>query len=197
MLPSKIQEEQCRPDTLQHGCTQRVRALREQSMHTKPRVCMERAAIITKVYRQYEGKVSVPKLRALALLHYMQERSLYLGDGELIVGEKSASPQSAPTFPEICCHSLEDMEIMRRRELISFDSTREDRDFQRDEIIPFWQERSIRSKLFSLMAPEWKDAYQAGIFTEFMEQRGPGHTVGSGKIYEKGFHIYSQSSGKE
>ena len=40
------------------------------------------------------------------------------------------------------------------------------------------------------MSEEWKDAYAAGIFTEFMEQRGPGHTVGSEKIYKKGFQDY-------
>ena len=42
------------------------------------------------------------------------------------------------------------------------------------------------------MTPEWKKAYEAGLFTEFMEQRGPGHTVGSVKIYEKGFLDYRQ-----
>jgi len=36
------------------------------------------------------------------------------------------------------------------------------------------------------MTPEWKDAYEAGIFTEFMEQRTPGHTVLGDKIYTKG-----------
>ena len=34
---------------------------------------------------------------------------------------------------------------------------------------------------------EWKDCYEAGIFTEFMEQRAPGHTVADGKMYQKGF----------
>jgi formate C-acetyltransferase len=37
------------------------------------------------------------------------------------------------------------------------------------------------------MSEKWKDAYEAGIFTEFMEQRAPGHTVLDGKIYKKGF----------
>ena len=36
------------------------------------------------------------------------------------------------------------------------------------------------------MTAEWKDAYEAGIFTEFMEQRSPGHTVLDDKIYRKG-----------
>jgi formate C-acetyltransferase len=37
------------------------------------------------------------------------------------------------------------------------------------------------------MSEEWKAAYDAGIYTEFMEQRAPGHTVLDDKIYRKGF----------
>ena len=54
-------------------------------------------------------------------------------------------------------------------------------------IIPFWQERSIRHQVFSLMDQNWLDCYQAGVFTEFMEQRAPGHTVADDKIYREGF----------
>ena len=113
MLPSNTPEDLYTSGGARRGCTQRVCSLREQSLNTKPRISMERAKIITDVYRQYEGRVSVPKLRALALYRYMQERSLYLGEGELIVGEKAASPQCAPTFPELCCHSVDDLEFIR------------------------------------------------------------------------------------
>ena len=44
----------------------------------------------------------------------------------------------------------------------------------------------MRDMLFSEMTDEWKAAYEAGIFTEFMEQRAPGHTVLDDKIYHKG-----------
>ncbi|GAJ11601.1 unnamed protein product, partial [marine sediment metagenome] len=53
--------------------------------------------------------------------------------------------------------------------------------------IPYWENRSIRNRIFKEMTPEWKDCYTAGIFTEFMEQRAPGHTVADDKIYHKGF----------
>lgn len=48
----------------------------------------------------------------------------------------------------------------------------------------------MRHKILNSMTDEWKEAYAAGIFTEFMEQRGPGHTVGSVKIFEKGYLDY-------
>jgi formate C-acetyltransferase len=172
------------------GLNERVRALRERSMGTEPAICMERALIETETYRQYEGRVSIPELRALALYRYMENRSLYLGEGELIVGEKTSGPQKAPTFPELCCHTLDDMRIMDARELISFKVSPDAFKQQEATVIPYWQGRTIREKLLSSMSQAWKDCYEAGIFTEFMEQRGPGHTVGSNKIYEKGFLDY-------
>lgn len=79
---------------------------------------------------------------------------------------------------------------MNDRELISFSVKEEDYGYQEREIIPFWEKRSTRSKILANMSDQWKDCYAAGIFTEFMEQRGPGHTVGSFKLYEKGFLDY-------
>ncbi len=55
-----------------------------------------------------------------------------------------------------------------------------------NEIIPFWQGKSIRDVIFAEMEPAWLDAFEAGVFTEFMEQRAPGHTVLDDKIYRLG-----------
>lgn len=175
---------------MERGMNERVRKLRRVSVEAQPRISVERARIETEVYRKYEGTLSIPELRATVLREYMVKRKLYIGEGELIVGEKSEGPQVAPTFPELCCHTLEDMRIMDARELISFKVSEQAMNEQRDDIIPFWQRRSMRTRLLDTMTGEWKQAYAAGIFTEFMEQRGPGHTVGSGKIYEKGFLDY-------
>ena len=42
------------------------------------------------------------------------------------------------------------------------------------------------------MTDEWKDAYSAGVFTEFLEQRAPGHTVADKKIFQKGFKDFKK-----
>lgn len=176
----------------QHGATERVRRLREESLNTQPRIYMERAVLETEAYEKYEGTVSVPELRALTLRHFFENKFISIHKGELIVGEKGDGPQSAPTFPELCCHTLEDMKIMDQRELIRFAVSEEDLRIQKEKIIPYWEKRSIRHKILSSMSEEWKAAYECGIFTEFMEQRGPGHTVGSNKIYQKGLSDYQE-----
>lgn len=176
----------------QRGMNERIRTLREKSVDTAAHIDMERAKIMTETYQEHEGSVSIPELRALVLRDYFEKKTLYIGAGELIVGEKGDSPQASPTFPELCCHSVEDMHVMNDRDLINFKVKEEDYSFQEKTIIPFWEKRSIRKKILENMTDKWKSAYECGIFTEFMEQRGPGHTVGSVKIYEKGFVDYKK-----
>ena len=171
---------------------ERIQKLRELSLSTQARLYMERADIMTDAYKEYEGTVSVPEMRAIAFREFMAKKTLYIGEGELIVGEKGDGPQKAPSFPELCCHTLEDMRVMNDRELINFKVSEEDLKLQEEKIIPYWKKRSIRNKILEAMTPEWKACYESGIFTEFMEQRGPGHTVGSEKIYLKGFLDYKQ-----
>ena len=48
--------------------------------------------------------------------------------------------------------------------------------------------------VFAEMEPAWLDAYEAGVFTEFMEQRAPGHTVLDDKIYRLGMLDFLQRS---
>ncbi|MBQ9535842.1 MAG: glycyl radical protein [Clostridia bacterium] len=165
---------------------ERVRKLRRQSLDTPPTLSIERALLMTEAYQKYQGKVSVPRLRALAFKHLMENKTVVINDGELIVGERGPVPQAAPTYPELCCHTLEDFDVIDKREKISFAVSDETRDVQRDVIIPYWQGKSIRDLIFDQMTPLWKDCYEAGIFTEFMEQRSPGHTVCDDKIYRCG-----------
>ncbi len=169
------------------GYTERTKRLREISTRTQPSVSLERALIETSVYEKYYGTVEIPVLRALNFKNLMEKRKLYIGEDELIVGEKGEGPQVAPTFPELCCHTVEDMTVMNDRKYINFKVKEEDKKLQQEKIIPYWEKRSIRHKILESMTQEWKDCYAAGMYTEFMEQRAPGHTVADGKIYEKGF----------
>lgn len=168
----------------------RVRALRKVSMETQPHIDLERAKIETEVYKKWEDKVSLPVLRALVLKEYFERKTLYLGEGELIVGEKGKDPQSSPTFPELTCHTLEDMHIMNDRAVVNYSVTEQDLKDQEEIIIPYWEGKSMRDKLLASMTDEWKEAYAAGMFTEFMEQRGPGHTCGGKNVFTKGYAEY-------
>jgi formate C-acetyltransferase len=165
--------------------TERVARLRQASLDAKPWLSLERAALITEFYRQ-AGPLSPPVLRARALEYVLEHRTIYIGPEELIVGERGPRPKGTPTYPELCCHTMEDFEILSTREKISYCVDGEGRRIQREEIIPYWHGHSMRDRIFAEMTPQWKLAYEAGVFTEFMEQRAPGHTVLGDVIYRKG-----------
>ena len=172
--------------------SKRVARLRQQSLDARPAISTERAELMTEFYRQNLGPVSAPVRRALAFQYLMEHKTICITDGELIVGEKGPAPKATPTYPELCCHSLEDLDILNSREKISFAVSPQARQVYEEIIIPFWRGKSMRELIFQEMTEEWKAAYEAGVFTEFMEQRSPGHTVLDDKIYHKGFLDFKQ-----
>ncbi len=175
--------------------TERVRKLREQSLQAVPTLTPERALLVTDAYAE-AGCVSAPVRRALAFKHIMEQRCICLNEGELIVGERGPAPKATFTYPELCCHSLEDLAILDTREKVAFAVSDDMRAVYRDRVIPAWRGRTIREKIFEEMTQEWKDAYDAGVFTEFMEQRAPGHTVLDDKIYRKGMCDFKREIGE-
>ena len=165
--------------------TERVARLRQHSLDAKPWLSLERAELLTD-FCQQAGPLSPPMLRARALEYILERRTIYIGPGELIVGERGPRPKGTPTYPELCCHSLDDFEVLNSREKIAYCVDDAARRTQAEKIIPYWQGFSMRDRIFAEMEPAWKDAYEAGIYTEFMEQRAPGHTVLGDVIYRKG-----------
>ncbi len=167
---------------------ERIKKLREQTINAKPYISLERAALLTEFYKKGEAeRVSIPVARALAFKYILENKEICINPGELIVGERGIAPKAAPTYPEICTHTLSDFDLLNSREKISFKISPEEKRVQKETIIPFWSGRSIRDRIFEEVDPEWEAAYKAGIFTEFQEQRAPGHTVLDDKIYRKGF----------
>ena len=177
---------------MNRGMNERVKKLRQKSLNAIPKISIERAELITEAYQKYEGSVSIPILRALAFKNLMENKDIYIDEGELIVGERGGQPQVTPTFPELCCHSIEDLDAIGNREKIPFKVSKEVKKIQKEKIIPYWKNRSMRNRLFNNMTSQWKDCYEGGIFTEFMEQRAPGHTVADDKIYHWGFSDFIQ-----
>ncbi len=167
--------------------SERVSRLRKQSLDAIPSISTERAELMTQFYQRDLGPVSAPVRRALAFQYLVEHKTICINEGELIVGEKGPAPKAAPTYPGLCCHSLEDMDILNSREKISFAVSPTARQVYQETIIPFWRGKTMRELIFQEMTDEWRAAYEAGVFTEFMEQRSPGHTVLDDKIYHKGF----------
>ncbi len=167
---------------------ERIRRLREESFNAKPSFSAERALLTTEFYKAWYGRVSMPVLRAMNFYNLCEKKTLYIGPDELIVGERGPRPKAASSFPELTCHSEEDLRILNSRPMTSYSVSAEDMEIYRTTVIPYWRGRSMRDRAFAEIPQAWKDLYEAGLFTEFMEQRAPGHTTLDGSIYHRGMN---------
>ncbi|HEX9190136.1 MAG TPA: pyruvate formate lyase family protein, partial [Vicinamibacteria bacterium] len=149
----------------------RTEALRRRSLEARPSISAERAVLLTRFYRESDGRFSAPVMRARAFLHLCERKAVHLGEGELVVGERGPAPTAVPTFPELTCHSLEDLRILDSRPKTSYSVAPDVLEAYEREVIPYWRGRSLRDRLFAALPPEWRALYEAGLFTEFREQR--------------------------
>ena len=166
--------------------TPRIARLRKASFEAVPVISIERAVLVTRFYKKNLGKYSIPVLRALNFKNICEKKTIYIGQDELVVGERGPYPKAVSTFPELTCHTVEDLQILNSRKMTRYTVPEEDIAYYEKEVIPYWQGRTMRERVFNQLPPEWPTAYAAGMFTEFMEQRAPGHTTLDGIIYEKG-----------
>jgi len=180
-----------------HKMNERIQRLRKLSVQAEHTLSIERALIETEFYKNNYGKYSIPVLRALTFLEICKRKKLYLGDEELIVGERGPTPKAVPTFPELTCHSVEDFRVLNTREKQRYTISEEDIEIYATKVIPYWEGKTQRERIFSHVPSEWKAAYEAGLFTEFMEQRAPGHTCLDGKIYKKGMLDFKKEIAKQ
>lgn len=166
--------------------TDRILRLRQQNMDTPTTLSIERALIETDFYKKNDGTMPIAVMRARNFYEICKKKTLYIGDDELIVGERGPKPKAVPTFPELTCHSVEDLHTLNERELQRYAISDEDIDVYEREVIPYWRGKTQRERIFGHVSREWEEAYHAGVFTEFMEQRAAGHTAMDGKMYHTG-----------
>ncbi len=170
----------------------RIERLRSRSFSAIPSISIERAVLETRFYQRENGKHSLPVLRALFFKYLLENKTLYIGEDELLVGERGPVPKAVPTFPELTCHSTQDLRILNDRPMTSYKINVDDIAIYGEQVIPYWEGRSMRDRIFSGVPDEWKNAYEAGVFTEFMEQRAPGHTALDGRIYGMGMQGFKE-----
>jgi len=171
--------------------SERIKRLREQSVGTEPYISTERAELLTDFYQSGAAdSKSTPVARALSFKFLMENKEIYIGEDELIVGERGPEPRATPTYPELCCHDLSDLKIIHERVRSRFNVDEASKEVYQEEIIPFWRGKTQQERVLAAMSDEWMAAFNAGIFTEYMLERAPGHAILDDKIYHRGLRDF-------
>jgi pyruvate formate-lyase/glycerol dehydratase family glycyl radical enzyme len=173
------------------GLSERIHKLREKVLNAKPTVCTERARIYTDVYKQNEAKPVIIR-RALALAETLKRMTIFIDEGELIVGNQASKLRAAPIFPEYAVEWI-------LKELDEFDKRPGDAFYLTDEvkaelkeICAYWHGKTTLEKGRELMTATLREIHEAGIIrAEGNLTSGDGHiAVNFEKILKLGIQGY-------
>jgi formate C-acetyltransferase len=157
--------------------TERLARLKDRMLSTKPTLCLERARIYTRVYREFEYLPIVRK-RGLALRTTLEEMSIYIGEDELVVGSHSCRPKAAPIFPEYATKWLEqEIDGIDRRKAEAYLATSEEKT-EIKELCAWWRGKTLQERCHALLSPELEAIHASKIIkAEGNMTSGDGHVA--------------------
>ncbi|HTX73240.1 MAG TPA: glycyl radical protein [Rectinemataceae bacterium] len=170
----------------------RLIELKDRILSALPSLCLERARVYTRVYRENEA-LPVVRKRALALLRTLQECSIYIGDGELIVGNTASRPRAAAIFPEYSVDWLiKEIDGIDNRPAESYAATPEQKEEIR-QLCEWWKGRTLQDRAVANFTPTLKAINDSGIVhAEGNMTTGDGHIAANlFKVLERGIGGYS------
>lgn len=142
--------------------TPRMNQFREELLETKPAVCVDRAVITTRVYREY-GAQPLALKRAIMLREVLAGMKIFIEPETLIVGNQASSNRAAPIFPEYAMKwVIDELDEFDQRDGDRFYITEENKQVLRD-IAPYWENNTVLDRGLAAMPPESKIYYDLGI----------------------------------
>ncbi len=169
----------------------RIFKLREQVLSAKPAICTERAGFYTDIYSGYDNSPVIIK-RALALKKTLEEMTIFINDGELIVGNQSSKMRAAPVFPEyVTSWILDELDEFDKRPGDAFYIT-ENQKTELKEICSRWEGKTLLERGYTLMTAQNRDIHEAAIIrAEGNLTSGDAHiAVNFEKILQQGLNGY-------
>jgi formate C-acetyltransferase len=153
----------------------RSQKLRERLLSHAPSVCHERAAIVTDVHERLAGVFPPIVLRAHALAAVLDGMSIFIGPGEMIVGNQASRLRAAPVFPEYSWEwILEELDSLPERAADRFAVPCETRQALW-EILPKWRGKSFRDRAVRALPDDVLKSHHSLLFLLTSLGCGVGH----------------------
>ena len=173
--------------------TIRMKSFREALLNVKPQVCVERAMITTKVYRENQNQPLAIK-RALMLKNILEKMTIFIEPQTMIAGNQASTNRSAPIFPEYAMKwVIDELDEFEKRDGDVFYITEENKQKLR-EIAPYWEHNTLFDKGLAAFPPHSKQYYDLGIIkSEGNITSGDAHcAVDYGKMLQVGLKDYER-----
>ncbi len=140
----------------------RISRLRQNILSIRPEVCVERAVLTTKAYREHEQEQVVLK-RAYMVKEILENMTIYIEDDTLIVGNQAKKNRSAPIFPEYAMDwIIRELDDFEKRDGDAFYISEENKQILR-EIYPYWKGRTLQDKGYASFPKQAREIYDNSI----------------------------------
>jgi len=154
---------------LKQPVTERTARLRDTLLKITPKICSERARLLTESMKETEGQPMIIR-RAKGLEKILNDMTILIRPDELIVGNQASEPRAAPVFPEFAIQFVIDEldgKPMRPEErpgdrfLVS-----EKNEATLREIAQWWQGKTVQEYKMNLIPDEvYQASFEQGAFT--------------------------------
>ncbi|MGI6152275.1 MAG: glycyl radical protein [Christensenellaceae bacterium] len=159
----------------------RIEKLRKKLFDEKPMICHERAKYFTEAMKGTEAEPNALR-RARAFCHVMENMTIYVQDGELIVGNTASTPKASPVFPE---YSVDWIRKEFNGDPYHFYERPGDRFWYTDEakeellkVLDYWEGKSLYETFRKILPKECNDAWDIGAIDDtWVSSGGIGNTV--------------------
>lgn len=157
--------------------TNRTQRLKDRLFANPREISLERALLYTACHKQTEGEpVMIRRAKATAwILDHVQ---ISIRDDELIAGNRTIKPRAGIMSPEMDPYwLLKELDQFPTRPQDRFNISEEDKRIYREELFPYWENRSMKDFINAQMTDEVKNAVSTQIFSVNQTDKGQGHII--------------------
>jgi formate C-acetyltransferase len=165
-----------------------VERLKERIINAPQEICVERARYLTQSMTAHWDQPPLTRM-SLALEHILGNISVIIREDELIVGCRTSKLKGAPLFPENKSRWIEgDVDRFDQREVQRALISEEEKRELREDILPFWQGRTVEERFEELLPPDVFEDMDKYVFAILLEiTYGIGHfTMNYERILSQG-----------
>ena len=157
--------------------TNRTQRLKDRLFANPREISLERALLYTASHKQTEGEPVVIR-RAKATAWVLDHVQISIRDDELIAGNRTIKPRAGIMSPEMDPYwLLKELDQFPTRPQDRFTISEEDKRIYREELFPYWENRSMKDFINSQMTDEVKAAVSTQIFSVNQTDKGQGHII--------------------
>lgn len=157
--------------------TNRTQRLKDRLFANPREISLERALLYTASHKQTEGEPVMIR-RAEATEWVLDHVQISIRDDELIAGNRTIKPRAGIVSPEMDPYwLLKELDQFPTRPQDRFNISEEDKRIYREELFPYWENRSMKDFINSQMTDEVKTAVSTQIFSVNQTDKGQGHII--------------------